>query len=423
MDGLRTVNATLAVVTIGGRQCWLRWYQADKDADPFPGWHAFGHPTWESDTPDFVGPGIFRSPLEWRPNAFPAYPGLQFHGKLEWYANGLPEEELKQIVRTDECGRKIIDPRGGIEFGGSAKMLKTAGGLEAGGERVTTGGLDAGGLPVRLGGLEVGGSPVVSGGLECAGTVVQAGGVDLGGEDRATGGVELGGEVVETGGLELGGEDRAVGGVEIGGEQLSIGGEDVGGLSVQAGGVELRGTPSRPGGLDVGGLAALVGGLDVGGLAALVGGLDLGGEEAMPFSGARATLTSPQSVSNNSAHPISWDSSGALYFDTDGYWSAGSPTLFTAPADGYYAVGAGVLWDNNSTGLRLLWLEPGGATDTYVQSGIAAFTGNGVSQLVATVLHLTAGDTVRCSVLQNSTGSLDILGSDSSTNFWIVRLG
>lgn len=53
------------------------------------------------------------------------------------------------------------------------------------------------------------------------------------------------------------------------------------------------------------------------------------------FSGARALRTTNQSISGGSATALSFES---VEFDTDGYWSAGNPTRFTAPRTGVYIV-------------------------------------------------------------------------------------
>src|SRR5512139_2155284 len=58
-------------------------------------------------------------------------------------------------------------------------------------------------------------------------------------------------------------------------------------------------------------------------------------------------------------------------WDTDGYWSAGSPTLLTAPFNGIFLFGANGRWDagqNSTAGVRNQWIGKSGETPSTTQA-------------------------------------------------------
>jgi len=61
-------------------------------------------------------------PLLWRRKAYPAPPGPHYHGKPEWFRDGLPTSELNQQPAPDFCGVPFISPKSGGVMGGYATM-------------------------------------------------------------------------------------------------------------------------------------------------------------------------------------------------------------------------------------------------------------------------------------------------------------
>jgi hypothetical protein len=138
---------------------------------------------------------------------------------------------------------------------------------------------------------------------------------------------------------------------------------------------------------------------------------------------ARAEFTGAQGIGNNTFTPLCFDTT---VFDNDNVWGAGltcgatgSRTKLIAPVAGVYEVNASVQWDNNSTGVRVLRITKNASSDLVTdQRTAAAFTANSTS----TLTKLAAGDFVQALVLQNSGGSLDALGS-STTSFSMTWVG
>lgn len=71
---------------------WVRTYPCVEGAKVFPGPHAFLFPWMLGDVPhEFVGPGMSDT-FEKRSNRFgDAFPGQHYHGRLDWYAFGVPD--------------------------------------------------------------------------------------------------------------------------------------------------------------------------------------------------------------------------------------------------------------------------------------------------------------------------------------------
>jgi hypothetical protein len=122
-------------------------------------------------------------------------------------------------------------------------------------------------------------------------------------------------------------------------------------------------------------------------------------------------ITSGQSIANNTTIKLSFQSEN---FDTaDLHSNTVNPTRLTAPKPGLYQVNAGVVWQNNASGSRELWLLSGGSPGAWSQ--IHSTLASGPRQTVSDLISLPAGGFVEALVRQTSGGSL--LASQSSSTF------
>lgn len=138
------------------------------------------------------------------------------------------------------------------------------------------------------------------------------------------------------------------------------------------------------------------------------------------FSGARVYKAADQTgIVTSTLTALTFDSER---FDTDSYHeSVTHPTRLTAPATGYYLIGASILWDSNTTGVRILDVRINGTTriaDTSIQA-----TGGSPAQSIATLYALTSGDYVEIMVFQTSGGNRTIsVQANYSMEAWIQKL-
>lgn len=138
----------------------------------------------------------------------------------------------------------------------------------------------------------------------------------------------------------------------------------------------------------------------------------IGGD--VPFSGAkvyRSVAAGNQAIPGGAFTPVEFDTE---LFDTDNYWDAGAPSVFTIPADGIYLAEANLLAND--------------AFDLYLLiNGDSANRQNGLQQLavgvalgaLSSVLQLTAGDEVQACEFS---GPLSVTPAALMVNFSIVRL-
>lgn len=120
------------------------------------------------------------------------------------------------------------------------------------------------------------------------------------------------------------------------------------------------------------------------------------------FSGVVLTHTGVDIV-DSTITDISWV--GTDGYDTDSYWSAGSPTLITLPFTGKYRFLFSGAWEGNATGTREMYLRTSGGT-TLVR---AERGGNGTydsCMQLSWEKHYTAGDQVKASVYQDTGANL-----------------
>jgi hypothetical protein len=98
----------------------IRWYPARKDAKAFPHIHAFGSGIWEGPPTAPIYLGELGHGGEWRPKRYPAAPGDHFHGPAEWFAAGIPPDQLGQGDADRRCGVPAIEDLAGVQLGGAA---------------------------------------------------------------------------------------------------------------------------------------------------------------------------------------------------------------------------------------------------------------------------------------------------------------
>lgn len=111
------------------------------------------------------------------------------------------------------------------------------------------------------------------------------------------------------------------------------------------------------------------------------------------------------SIANDTVTAVAFTSARTFY-NADGMWSGTNSTRLTAVRAGVYRVTAGVVWNANSTGFRLLSIRKNGANDFGLVRDDAAVNEHG--QTVSVDLSLAVNDYVEMMLRQNSGGSLAI---------------
>ena len=136
--------------------------------------------------------------------------------------------------------------------------------------------------------------------------------------------------------------------------------------------------------------------------------------------GVRAVATASQSIPDASDTAVAYSATDA--FDSDAFHDTSTNnSRITIPTggDGFYLVGFGAEWAANSTGTRRGRLVEGGVTQ--IEGGtqrVANAAGANVMMSATTLYQFTAGEYFELFVLQNSTGSLDVVESV----LWAARL-
>jgi hypothetical protein len=131
---------------------------------------------------------------------------------------------------------------------------------------------------------------------------------------------------------------------------------------------------------------------------------------APAFSGARVQAASGQSIPNSTETIISWATYSTGY-DMGGYFSSGSPTLLTAPEDGYYLAQLQIGWAANATGFRRIQIFTSQSPDTVVAvMSPPCSLSSPTTQTGSAPLFLTAGFNIFANVFQTSGSSLSIGG-------------
>lgn len=142
-------------------------------------------------------------------------------------------------------------------------------------------------------------------------------------------------------------------------------------------------------------------------------------EYCAEFHGAIAYLNAVQSIADSTNTAISFN---ATNYDTDSFWTGGSPTRITIPTGlGITKVrlSANLQYDNNTTGSRTIQINKNGS-GVYIgrvgMAGSAASSGGGFSLNGSTaVISVVDGDYFELNTSQNSGGALNA----QATNTWL----
>lgn len=146
------------------------------------------------------------------------------------------------------------------------------------------------------------------------------------------------------------------------------------------------------------------------------------GSASTAFSGVRVSLGSTTSIANNTATALSFTTE---VFDTDGYHdNSTNPDRLTAPSDGYYLVGASVLWDFAQAGYRDVSLTMNGTTFTDQGISIPATPSTAASQSLSGLVFAAAGNYFQAFVLQTTGGPINVGGAFGGFSyFWAHKVG
>lgn len=131
--------------------------------------------------------------------------------------------------------------------------------------------------------------------------------------------------------------------------------------------------------------------------------------QAMRHNGALVALSADEVIANATNTSVPWDQAT---YDTDFFWSSGSPTRLTVPANvAKVRLAANANWTSNATGQRVVQLLKNGASlagGIFVRgpaSGAGQIGQNGKSP----ALIVTPGDYFELRVNQTSGGNLNLL--------------
>jgi hypothetical protein len=143
----------------------------------------------------------------------------------------------------------------------------------------------------------------------------------------------------------------------------------------------------------------------------------------------RASVTPGAKVYNNANISLSNGVGANLtfnseFFDTDGFHSVSSNTdRLTCPITGVYLITACVEFASNAAGQRTIYITRG-ESDYQAVTDAWPVNGKTTSMNLAIVLHMTAGDYVTLSAVQNSGGNLNVIYSANySPVFSMQRIG
>lgn len=118
------------------------------------------------------------------------------------------------------------------------------------------------------------------------------------------------------------------------------------------------------------------------------------------------TISSPQSIPNDTNTAVSWDIED---HDYGGMWSAGLPTLLVAPAAGVYTIQATVVFAINTTGLRwVVFRKNGGATYRGGQTFAGTTNAFQYCSMALPAVSMSLNEYWEVIAYQNSGGALDI---------------
>lgn len=135
----------------------------------------------------------------------------------------------------------------------------------------------------------------------------------------------------------------------------------------------------------------------------------LGALEALWFAGARVRRTTAQTIGDAAWTALQWAETTS--FEEGDVWQSGANTRLTAPKPGVYFVQAVVRFAANSTGVRGLRVQEGGATVIGTVQQNSAGASEATYLQLALPYALDKDDYVEIEVFQDSGGNLDIEAS------------
>lgn len=136
---------------------------------------------------------------------------------------------------------------------------------------------------------------------------------------------------------------------------------------------------------------------------------------------ARVHSSGAQSIASAAATALSFNT---MDLDTDTMYNAGSPTRLTCKTAGDYDVYASVQFLANGVGYRWIELRLNGTTViaiTYVPQTASA--SDDATLTIRRTLALAVNDYVEVLAWQNSGGALNVVGTDSGSQFQTICVG
>ncbi len=141
----------------------------------------------------------------------------------------------------------------------------------------------------------------------------------------------------------------------------------------------------------------------------------VGVSELAPLPGARAFRSASISIPQDVVTELPL--TDATY-NQGGVWSTAQPKQLTAPVAGVYLITASVVFQDNGSGTRGLWIVPAGHAEnpyTGEQQGAVTQTNQLSEMSVTLTTRLAAGEAVAIAVRQGSGGDLQVLGLGQRT--------
>ena len=135
------------------------------------------------------------------------------------------------------------------------------------------------------------------------------------------------------------------------------------------------------------------------------------------FPAVHATTTASVSTTNGATKIVPFNSER---YDTANMHSTTTNNhILKAPINGKYLVTANIIWDFNSTGVRILKVERVNSSGTLVRDvgGSRQVASGQSNQSVSGIVDLAAGEGVQMSVIQDSGGSLNLAHSVGTNNY------
>lgn len=139
--------------------------------------------------------------------------------------------------------------------------------------------------------------------------------------------------------------------------------------------------------------------------------------------GASVHLATNQGTTSGLQFAPPWTNGTALDFDTSNFFAPATPTFFTIPFTGLYKVSCSVLWASSGAPTQVFSLSFFVNAST-VNHGLSQASNGGalnITNNLSVLLSLNTGDIVTASLLQNTTGPVNIIGNaaNASSSFSI----